>query len=98
MLLHYFCFSRNRANLLNDGFVQLNDGKLGELCVYKDGSVKLHVGQTVFDVMHGTKFQHSEQLACFDADAKKCTFLGSVPGRLVCEISVDAVEHKAASM
>ena len=62
----------------------LDEGELGELCVHKDGTVKLHLGEAVFDVMHGTEFRHSEQLACVDTSGSKCAFLGDVPGRLVC--------------
>lgn len=50
----------------------------------EDGTVKLHLGEAVFDVVNGTTFKHNEQLACVDAPNAKCAFLGDVPGRLVC--------------
>jgi len=49
------------------------------MCVHKDGTVKLHLGEAVFDVVQGTTFLHSEQLASMDDT--KCAFLGQIPGR-----------------
>lgn len=67
------------------GLSRLDEGQLGELCVHKDGSVKLHLGEAVFDVLPGTGFTHDEQLVCIDSTrGGKCAFLGQVPGRLVC--------------
>lgn len=67
---------------------ELDEGKLGDLEVRKDGSVRLCIGGTSFDVVQGTHFAHVEQLACVDskpgnAGDAKCAFLGKIPGRLV---------------
>jgi hypothetical protein len=67
------------------GLSSLDEGQLGELCVHKDGLVKLHLGEAVFDVLPGTGFTHDEQLVCVDSTSGgKCAFLGQVPARLVC--------------
>ena len=65
---------------------ELDEGKLGELEVLKDGSVRLVIGDASYDMVSGTRFAHVEQLACVDtkmgSDAK-CAFLGRIPSRLV---------------
>ena len=66
---------------------ELEEGRLGDLEVLADGSVRLVIGDASFDVVEGTPFAHVEQLACVDAGGgpdAKCAFLGRVPGRLVC--------------
>ena len=65
----------------------LEEGRLGDLEVRADGSVRLVIGDASFDVVEGTPFAHVEQLACVDAGGgpdAKCAFLGRVPSRLVC--------------
>ena len=65
----------------------LEEGRLGDLEVRLDGSVRLVIGDASFDVVEGTPFAHVEQLACVDAGGgpdAKCAFLGRVPSRLVC--------------
>ena len=65
----------------------LEEGRLGDLEVRADGSVRLVIGDASFDVVEGTPFTHVEQLACVDAGGgpdAKCAFLGRVPSRLVC--------------
>jgi len=73
---------------------ELQEGRLGDLEIRADGSVRLVIGNAAYDVLEGTRFAHVEQLACVDtgggSDAK-CAFLGRVPGRLVCVPDVAAL-------
>lgn len=62
----------------------LPEGTIGELLFYEDGSVKMKVGEGAFDVVQGTSSLHSEHIACIDTLRRDCSFLGQIPGRLVC--------------
>mmetsp|Transcript_6524 Transcript_6524/g.26544 ORF Transcript_6524/g.26544 Transcript_6524/m.26544 type:complete len:403 (+) Transcript_6524:81-1289(+) len=62
----------------------LPEGTFGELLLYEDGSAKMQLGEVTFDLMQGTNFLHSEHIACIDILKSECSFLGQVPGRLVC--------------
>ena len=62
----------------------LPEGTFGELLLYEDGSAKMQLGEVTFDLLQGTNFLHSEHIACIDILKSECSFLGQVPGRLVC--------------
>ena len=51
----------------------LEEGRLGDLEVRLDGSVRLVIGDASFDVVEGTPFAHVEQLACVDAGGGPAT-------------------------
>lgn len=63
---------------------ELSNGQLGELKIHADGSAKLYIGNAVFDVMRGTPYQHSEQLARLDGDRQQCVIMGPTIARMTC--------------
>ena len=63
---------------------ELSDGQLGELKIHADGSVKLCIGNAIFDVTQGTPYQHAEQLARLDEDLEQCVILGKSTTRVTC--------------
>jgi len=63
---------------------ELSDGQLGELKIHADGSVKLCIGNAIFDVTQGTPYQHAEQLARLDEDRQRCVILGKSTTRVTC--------------
>ena len=66
------------------GVSELSNGQLGELKIHADGSAKLYIGNAVFDVMRGTPYQHSEQLARLDGDRQQCVIMGPTIARMTC--------------
>ena len=70
---------------------ELSEGQLGELRIHADGSAKLYIGNAVFDVMHGTPYQHAEQVVRLDSENQQCVIMGTSSARLTCVPDVTAL-------
>ncbi|KAL8161509.1 hypothetical protein V2J09_012998 [Rumex salicifolius] len=68
----------------------LTEGRMGKLVVYKSGTVKLKLGETLFDVYPGAG-DDCEQVMAMNVGTKDCCHLGQVEKHVVVSPDVDSI-------
>ena len=70
---------------------ELPSGKIGKIYVLRNGSVKIQIGEVLFDVAPGIPGRMLQELAAVDPATRECTFLGDIQQRIVVTPDMDAL-------
>lgn len=70
---------------------ELPSGKIGKMYVLRNGSVKIQIGEVLFDVAPGVPGRMLQQFAAVDATTRECTVLGDIQQRIVVTPDIDAL-------
>ncbi|CAI5467605.1 unnamed protein product [Closterium sp. Yama58-4] len=74
-----------------DELSSLPEGRIGKILVYDDGSVKMRLGDTLFDLLAGSPCIFHQELAAVNAASGMCHFLGDVRQRAVVVPDIDSL-------
>ncbi|CAI7806249.1 unnamed protein product, partial [Closterium sp. NIES-54] len=74
-----------------DELSSLPEGRIGKILVYDDGSVKMKLGDTLFDLQAGSPCIFHQELAAVNAASGMCHFLGDVRQRAVVVPDIDSL-------
>ncbi|KAH7624059.1 hypothetical protein Ndes2526B_g01311 [Nannochloris sp. 'desiccata'] len=70
---------------------ELPPGKIGKLLVLRNGSVKMQIGEVLFDVSPGIPCQMLQEFAAVDPISKTLTMLGEIEKRIVVTPNIDSL-------
>jgi hypothetical protein len=70
---------------------ELPPGKIGKLLVLRNGSVKMQIGEVLFDVSPGIPCQMLQEFAAVDPSTKTITMLGEIEKRIVVTPNIDTL-------
>jgi len=70
---------------------ELPPGKIGKLLVLRNGSVKMQIGEVLFDVSPGIPCQMLQEFAAVDPSSRTITMLGEIEKRIIVTPNIDSL-------
>jgi RNA polymerase III RPC4 len=70
---------------------ELPPGKIGKLLVLRNGSVKMQIGEVLFDVSPGIPCQMLQEFAAVDPSSRTVTMLGEIENRIIISPNIDSL-------
>lgn len=70
---------------------ELSPGKIGKMLVLRNGSVKMQIGEVLFDVSPGIPCQMLQKFAAVDPSSKTITMLGDLEKRIIVTPNIDTL-------
>ncbi|XAR71822.1 hypothetical protein NMG60_11018256 [Bertholletia excelsa] len=77
---------------------ELPAGHTGKMLVYKNGAVKLKLGDIIYDVSPGVSIMCPQQVAAVNAVDRRCCMLGELEKRAVVTPNVDSLLNSVPSL